>query len=151
MTSLRGPDPYAAAEGALAALFAQRSPQAAALCRALQETVPTYTWVGLVRVAATAAAVVAQHGTPRRAATLPNGCAARLAGASTLVVDDVAAATDVRGCSPEVRALIAVPLGADMVLVVASAYQGAFGLADRDLLATVARRWDETTATIAME
>lgn len=156
MTSLRGPDPYADAEAALARLFARQSPAAHDLCRVLHETVPTYSWVGLVRVDADEARLLAQHGAPRRAATLPDGCAALLSGATTLVVHDVATAAEYRGRFPEARALIAVPLGNAVVLVITSAHQGAFGLADRDLLAAVARRCypaaaTTTTTTTTME
>ena len=49
MTSLRGPDPYAIAEERLAPLLTYRPAPLAAICRALQETVPTYTWVALAR------------------------------------------------------------------------------------------------------
>ncbi len=148
MTSLRGLDPYVAAERALAPLFAQRPPAALALCRVLHETVPTYTWVGLVRLTTAEGRVLAQQGIPQRAITLPAGCATLLAGIGTLVVPDVLGMAPYRDCFPGARALIAIPLGPGMALVVASEHQGAFGLADRELLALVARHWPRTTTNM---
>jgi len=151
MTSLRGPDPYAAAEAALARLSARPATAMRELCRVLHETVPTYTWVGLVRVAATGGRLLAQHGAARRETALTAACAALLADTTTLVIRDLLAAAAYRACFPAARALIAVPLEPGLVLVITSAYQGAFGLADRDLLATVARRWAENTTKSARE
>ena len=53
MTTLKGPDPYAEAEGRLAALFAAERELGAlyeGVCRILNETVPTYNWVGIYLV-----------------------------------------------------------------------------------------------------
>ncbi len=138
MTSLRGPDPYAIAEERLVPLLAHRPAPSAEICRALQESVPTYTWVGLVRRDGDNAQVLAQHGTPRRASPLPTGCAAQLIGDATLVVHDVAAEPACRDCFPGARAFIAVPCGPETYLLVTSEHQGAFGLADRALLELVA-------------
>jgi putative methionine-R-sulfoxide reductase with GAF domain len=145
MTSLRGPDPYAVAEQALARLLARRAPTPLALCQILHETVPTYSWVAVVDRAGPAARVLAQQGTTRREESLAAGCAALLPHASTLVVADVRAAVGYRDCFPEARALIAVPLAHRQSLIITSVHRGAFGLADRDLLNMVARRWAETT------
>ena len=137
MTSLRGPDPYAIVEQEVARQVVQRHPDPATLCRVLHDALPTYTWVGLVRYDQGEETIVHQQGTPRRAATLPNGCVALLCN-DLVVIHDVANARPYRTCFPEARALISVPVDTASSLVVASAHQGAFGLADRDLLERVA-------------
>jgi putative methionine-R-sulfoxide reductase with GAF domain len=139
MTSLRGPDPYASAEARLAPLLAHRPPAPGAICRALHETIPTYTWVGLARRSDDTLHLLAQHGTIRRATSLPPACAALVATDATLVIHDAADAA-CRACFPDARALIALPIGRAAHLLVTSEHQGAFGLADRALLELVARR-----------
>ena len=134
MTSLRGPDPYAIAEERLAPLLTHRPAPSTEICRALQESVPTYTWVALARRDGDGVQLLAQHGAPRRALSLPTGCAAPLTDEVALVVHDVAAEPACRDCFPGARALIAVPSGPETQLLVASEHQGAFGLADRALL-----------------
>ncbi|MFN8516665.1 MAG: hypothetical protein U0841_29625 [Chloroflexia bacterium] len=146
MTSLRGPDPYAAAEARLAPLFAGRPMSPDTICRALHETIPTYTWVGLARRNGDAVQLVAQQGTPRRATPLAPACVALVATEATLVVHDVAADAACRACFPDARALIALPVGWARHLLVTSAHQGAFGLADRALLEQVARHLAAATA-----
>jgi putative methionine-R-sulfoxide reductase with GAF domain len=146
MTSLRGPDPYAIAEERLAPLLAHRPAPLAAICRTLQESVPTYTWVALARHRDDGVQLLAQHGTPRRASPLPTDCAAQLTGDATLVVHDVAAEPACRDCFPGARALIAVPSGRETQLLVTSEHQGAFGLADRALLEMIARSLAERDA-----
>lgn len=146
MTSLRGPDPYAAAEARLAPLFAGWPMSPDALCRALHETIPTYTWVGLARRNGDTVQLVAQHGTPRRATPLTPACAALVATDATLVVHDIAADAAYRACFPDARALIVLPADRARHLLVTSAQQGAFGLADRALLEQVARHLATDTA-----
>jgi putative methionine-R-sulfoxide reductase with GAF domain len=144
MTSLRGPDPYASAEARLAPFFAGQPFAPGEVCRALYETIPTYTWVALARCKGDTLRLVAQHGTPRRPAALTAACAAPLAGDATLVVHDVAAAPGYHACFPDARALIAVPAGPATRLLVTSEHQGAFGRADRALLESVARQLADT-------
>jgi putative methionine-R-sulfoxide reductase with GAF domain len=139
VTSLRGPDPYAAAEARLAPLLARQPSPPAAICRALHETVPTYTWVGLALRDGNTLRLVAQHGTTRRPTALSPACTALLATDATLVVHDVAANAAYRACFPDARALIALPAGPGAHLLVTSEHRGAFGLADRALLEQVAR------------
>jgi hypothetical protein len=110
--------------------------------------VPTYTWVALARRDGDGVQLLAQHGTPRRESPLPTGCAAQLTGEATLVVHDVAAEPACRDCFPGARALIAVPSGLEIQLLVASEHQGAFGLADHALLELVARNLAERDTTI---
>jgi putative methionine-R-sulfoxide reductase with GAF domain len=151
MTSLRGPDPYASAEERLGPLLARQPAPLAEICRALQESVPTYTWVALARRDGDTLRPLTQHGTPRRASPLPADCAAALNGDATLVVHDAAAEPAFRDCVPGARALIAVPSGPEMCLLVASEHQGAFGLADRALLESVARHLAERRAITVEE
>lgn len=146
MTSLRGPDPYASAEERLAPLLARRPVPLAEICRALHESVPTYTWVGLARRDGDRAHLLAQCGTPQRATSLPLTCVAPLPGETTLVIDNLAAAPAFRDCFPTARALIVIP-ATGICLIVASEHRGAFGLADRALLAAVARHLVVTSST----
>lgn len=139
MTSLRGPDPYDIAEERLARLASRRGHRAERLCRMLHESIPTYTWAGVLRRAPAGSSFAAQYGTPRRDPALTDACAALLATEGVVVVHDVTAAPDYRACFPEARALAVVPAGPAAALVVTSEYQGAFGLADRALLILAAR------------
>ena len=137
MTSLRGPDPYAIVEQEVARQVARRHRDPATLCRVLHEALPTYTWVGLISCDPGAGAIVHQHGTPHRAAALSSDCVALLR-TEMVVIHDVANAPPYRTCFPEARALLGVPVKTNLALVVTSAHQGAFGLADREILARVA-------------
>ena len=139
MTSLRGPDPYAAVEERLARLFVGPNVDLVEVCRALHETVPTYNFVGVASRDPDKAAVIARSGAPMLTDPLATAC---LPGADDppLVLHDVIAAPIWRRCYPGARAVIAVPSGRERALVVVSEHQGAFGLADRALLERVAQR-----------
>ena len=131
MTSLRGPDPYAAVEDALATLAGRDASAVAAVCDLLHETIPTYTWVALIRRERSAVRIDCQRGQPYRVG-LPNTAALLCAAATNIA--DVAATPPWDAAFPAARALIAVPAGPDRALVVASAHRGAFGPTDRALL-----------------
>lgn len=149
MTTLRGPDPYAEAEEHLAALFVTGGWGErffAPVCAILHETVPTYTWVGLYRDEGTTLVLAAWSGAALPAAQrLPRLPA--LGGASgteSLVLNDAQDDPLVGSLVAESRAVSVLPLrwrpkGAG-ALVVASAHRGAFGPADRALLALVIAR-----------
>lgn len=136
MTSLRGPDPYASVEDALAARGALA---AAAVCELLHTTIPTYTWVAVIKQGCPGAQIDCQRGQPHsadRQTSLPIA----LFGAEATIVADVAAAPTWRAAFPKARALIAVPAGPGRALVATSEHQGAFGPADRALLESIGPR-----------
>ncbi len=135
MTIMRGPDPYAAAEAALAQLRAQRGRPAdfaAALCAALHQTVPTYNWVGYYQLV----------GQRLRLAVWAGGAApkqrllARPTSSAPIVTNDLPRPP--ASAPAKARAMVVVPSGGDSAvsgaLLVASEHRGAFGPADFALL-----------------
>lgn len=149
MTTLRGPDPYAEAEDHLAALFVTGGWGErfyAPVCAILHETIPTYTWVGIYRVEGSTLVLDAWSGAALPAAQrIP--VPPTLGGASgtePFVLNDAQGDPVVRSLVAETRAVMTLPLqwgkkGAG-ALMIASAHRGAFGPADRALLALVTAR-----------
>ena len=149
MTTLKGPDPYAEAEGRLAALFAAELELGAlyeGVCRILNETVPTYNWVGIYLVEGDDLVLAAWQGP---AATehvrIPLGqgiCGAAASSRETIVVDDVNADPRYLACFPSTRSEIVVPIHRDGRVVgeidIDSDRPAAFDEDDRALLERIA-------------
>ena len=149
MTTLKGPDPYAEAEEQLAALFAaEREPGAlyAGVCRILNETVPTYNWVGIYLVEGDDLVLAAWQGpeaTEHVRIPLGQGiCGAAASSRQTIVVDDVNADPRYLACFVNTRAEIVVPIQDAQTVYgeidIDSDHRGAFGPADRAFLESVA-------------
>jgi GAF domain-containing protein len=160
MTTLKGPDPYALAEGRLAALFAAEGELPAlydGVCRVLNETVPTYNWVGIYLVEGEELVLAAWRGpaaTEHLRIPLGQGiCGAAAASNETIVVDDVNADPRYLACFVNTRAEIVVPIASGArvwgEIDIDSDHRGAFGPADRDFLAGVAARLAARSASAA--
>lgn len=159
MTTLKGPDPYADAERRLDALFNQAAPCVSGdlyrdVCAILNETIPTYNWVGIYLVAGDDLLLAAWQGpAATEHARIPVGagiCGAAAATGETIVVDDVNADPRYLACFINTRAEIVVPIVADGVvhgeIDIDSDHRGAFGPADRDFLEALAARLANATA-----
>ena len=136
MAILRGTDHYALAEEQLAAL-PPSGRRDSAICRILHGTIPTYSWVGIYRLAADELALAAWAGEEQPRSLRLDGSESR----------EPREENDLRGLAQPgrfvttARAESAIPFAtADGtgVLAIASAHRGAFGPADRDLLRLVA-------------
>ncbi len=155
MTTLKGVDPYAAAEGRLDALFAGTRDLPAlydGVCRILNEAVPTHNWVGIYLVEGEELALAAWRGpAPTEHVRIPLGqgiCGAAATSGETIVVDDVNADPRYLACFLNTRAEIVVPIKDANGRVwgeidVDSDHRGAFGPADHALLEAVAARLAE--------
>lgn len=146
MTTLRGPDPYALAEGRLRALWgagAGWEALCAGVCAILHESIPTYTYVVVF--------ALGEDGVPMAAgwrgaddATDWRSLSRDLVGEVAVGGEVVVRATAGSGGDGDgrARAAIAVPLRAGErmhgALVVISEHRGAFGPADRAFLGAVA-------------
>ncbi len=148
MTTLRGPDPYALAEGRLRALWegagagAEWEGLCAGVCGVLHEAIPTYTCVVVFALGEDGMPVVAGwRGVDDATAwrSLGRDLAGEVAAGGEVVVSAAGSGGDGGG---RARAAIAVPLRAGErvrgALVVISEHRGAFGPADRAFLVTVA-------------
>jgi L-methionine (R)-S-oxide reductase len=149
MTTLKGPDPYAEAEAQLAALFAAERELGAlydGVCRILNETVPTYNWVGIYLVEGDDLVLEAWRGpeaTEHVRIPLGQGiCGAAASSGTTIVVDDVNADPRYLACFINTRAEIVVPILDEQTVYgeidIDSDHRAAFGPADRDFLEGVA-------------
>lgn len=149
MTTLKGPDPYALAEERLATLFAAGRELPAlydGVCGVLNETVPTYNWVGIYLVEGEELVLAAWRGpaaTEHLRIPLGQGiCGAAAASNETIVVDDVNADPRYLACFVNTRAEIVVPIASGArvwgEIDIDSDHRGAFGPADRDFLEGVA-------------
>jgi GAF domain-containing protein len=154
MTTLKGVDPYAVAEGRLDRLFAETADLQAlydGVCRILNEEIPTHNWVGIYLVEGDELALTAWQGPQATEhVRIPIGqgiCGAAASSGETIVVDDVNADPRYLACFLNTRAEIVVPIKDEQrvygELDVDSDHRGAFGLADRALLEDVARRLAE--------
>lgn len=149
MTTLKGPDPYAEAEGRLATLFAAERDLGAlyqGVCRILNETVPTYNWVGIYLVEGEDLVLAAWQGpeaTEHVRIPLGQGiCGAAASSRETIVVDDVNADPRYLACFLNTRAEIVVPILDERAVYgeidIDSDHRAAFGPADRAFLETLA-------------
>lgn len=158
MTTVRGVDPYAVAEERIAALFEKGAGRLGALytevCRILNETVPTYNWVGIYLVEGADLVLAAWRGpAPTEHVRIPLGqgiCGAAAASGETIVVDDVNADPRYLACFLNTRAEIVVPIRDERAVYgeidIDSDHRGAFGPADRVFLEGVAARLAERVA-----
>lgn len=159
MTTLKGVDHYAEAERRLDALFTHVArPDPADLyrdvCAILNETIPTYNWVGIYLVEGADLVLAAWQGPEATEhVRIPVGagiCGAAAATGETIVVDDVNADPRYLACFVNTRAEIVVPIVADGAvrgeIDIDSDHHGAFGPADRDFLEALAARL--ATATV---
>ncbi len=151
MTTLKGVDPYAVAEGRLDRLFAESADLQVlydGVCRILNEEIPTHNWVGIYLVEGDELALAAWQGPQATEhVRIPMGqgiCGAAASSGETIVVDDVNADPRYLACFLNTRAEIVVPIKDERQvygeLDIDSDHRGAFGLADRALLEDVARR-----------
>ena len=149
MAIIKGSDPYEIAEAQLADLFASSAaPQEvyARVTAILHEAIPTYSWVGIALTEGESLVLYASHGAMAMRLLpdqLSRGVSATaLAKGELVAVDDVLADPHYRAMFASTRAEIAVPIlrhgRVHGVLAVASDHRGAFGLADRTLLTSVA-------------
>lgn len=153
MTTLKGADPYAEAERRLDILFTDVAPRDPAelyrdVCAILNETIPTYSWVGIYLVEGADLVLAAWQGPEATEhVRIPVGagiCGAAAASGETIVVDDVNADPRYLACFINMRAEIVVPIVSDGVvrgeIDIDSDHRGAFGPADRALLEALAAR-----------
>lgn len=161
MTTLKGADPYAEAALRLEALFNRAASRGAAdlyhdVCAILNETIPTYNWVGVYLVEGADLVLAAWQGPEATEhVRIPVGagiCGAAAAAGETIVVDDVNADPRYLACFINTRAEIVVPIVADGAvrgeIDIDSDHRGAFGPADRDFLEALAARLASATVIV---
>ena len=160
MTTLKGVDPYAVAEEWLDRLFAETTELQAlydGVCRILNEEIPTHNWVGIYLVEGADLVLAAWRGpAPTEHVRIPLGqgiCGAAATSGETIVVDDVNADRRCLAGFVNPRAEIVVPIKDERRVYgeidIDSDHQGAFGLADRELLEGVSARLAERMAGAA--
>lgn len=141
MSILRGPDPYAAAEERLAALRSGRQwPRwrDSELCQLLNETIPTYSWVGIYRSGTAGLHLSGWAGEHQSPSPYLN----RMIGQQPRVTNNLEAEPRMRPLFRSTRAEALIPFVAPHgsgAIVVASDHRGVFGPADLALLQLAAQ------------
>ena len=149
MTSYRAIDVYAVARDQLAQLSRQEPGLQGlydGVCRILNETIPTFSWVGIYLVDGSDLELVAWRGpASTEHVRVPIGvgdCGAAAAGAETIIVPDVDVDPRYLQCFLNTRSEIVVPIMAGVEVLgeidVDGDQRNAFGAADQEILEVVA-------------